>query len=841
MTSKHEPTQNADTPKAESVNETETTSVDEAEKVESKPVETSQTKTNQVDTSKAEEDSQVTSQVTSVTATSDAEKTGETVESDQKLDKKAAKKAARKAEKQAMKKARCEKPPHPVMKWTSRLVMALAVIPIIVFLAFWGAVSFMDFNQYKPQIEKEFQAKTGHELNIEGDIDVSVIPFVLEVKAVQLKNQRSFNAADLASLESVQVELSLWDLFVNRKLQMLGVEVEKAELFLHTKASGETNWQALQSLVSRKKATPEVAWRLDDLQNPAYYRPTSQADIPAVQDLSAQSTPKKGFRWRLESFVSQNAMIHWKDEQTGHDFTIEDFDLLAFDIAPNQSFKVVTNFIYESSVNDTRFHTSLSTDLTLSQRLDVWQMNDWMGNVRMVLPAEMKIPEVRVETSGQVFSLDFTRRLVEAKALHMSSLKGNVNASFSGRFDRNPMSKGHLKADHIDIRKWLRHSGVPYPQFVNKMVLTNAAVELDWQQTKQDLAIENLDLQWDDSKLTGRIWRKKDSPTDAAYHFDLQLDGIDLDKYQAVAKRHELASIQAATSDVKTDKAPTKAPAKAEASGTLPSQPEAKLNQTYLPLALPVSTLRSMNTEGRLRIGKLKAWDMKFADFDMNLSAKDGKLALAPLDAALYGGSLTSKLKIDVSGKTPAYQWSGKVAGVDLLPFLRDGWDYRLLEGTYHGHFNLATRGVNSFLLKQNMNGAFTARIAQGQFNGMDMNKLLAGKGTSPKDATKFEGMSMDGKVRNGVYQIRRFNAKSDRFSAIGTGRLTLTNAILNGTIHTTYNKPPKGIEALKGVEVPVFVKGPLGKAKWTVNLDGFLQNPDNQKKLIESLKQLWK
>lgn len=739
-------------------------------------------------------------------------------------------------------------PPHPVAKWVSRLVMTLAVIPIILFLAFWGAVSFMDFNQYKPQIEKEFLAKTGHELKIEGDIDVSVIPFVMEAQQVRLKNQPSFNAADLASLESVQVELSLWELFVHRRLEMLGVEVEKAELFLHTKASGETNWQALQRLVSSKKALPEVAWTIEDLRNPAYYRHTSQVDalvsestLTAVPDAFDSSEAASSLRWRLDSFVSQNAQLHWKDEQSEHHFTIEDFDLLAFDIAPNQAFKVVTNFIYESNVNHTRFHTNLSADLTLSQRLDVWQMKDWLGNVRMVLPAEMKIPEVRVETSGQLLRLDFKRRLVEAEALHMSSLKGHVNASFNGRFDRHPMSKGHLKADHIDIRKWLRHSGIPYPQFVNKMVLTNAAVELDWQQTEQDLAIENLDLQWDDSKLTGRIWRKKEASTDAAYHFDLQLDGIDLDKYQAVAKREELARIQGASSEATGKKAPNKVPDNAQVSGRLPSQEDAKLNQTYLPLALPVSTLRSMNTEGRLRIGKLKAWEMKFANFDMNLSAKGGKLALAPLDADLYDGSLTSKLKIDVSGKTPAYQWSGKVAGVDLLPFLRDGWDYRLLEGKYHGHFNLATRGVNSFLLKQNMNGAFTARIVQGQFNGMDMNKLLAGKGTSPKDSTKIDSMSMDGKIRKGVYQIRRFNAKSERFSAIGTGRLVLTNALLDATIHTTYNKPPKGIEALKGVEVPVFVKGPLGKAKWTVNLDGFLQNPDNQKKLIESLKLLWK
>ena len=50
-------------------------------------------------------------------------------------------------------------------------------------------------------------------------------------------------------------------------------------------------------------------------------------------------------------------------------------------------------------------------------------MNDWMGNIRMILPAKMKIPEVRVETSGQAFKLDFSRREVSVQALYLSSLK----------------------------------------------------------------------------------------------------------------------------------------------------------------------------------------------------------------------------------------------------------------------------------------------------------------------------------------------------------------------------------------------------------------------------------
>lgn len=704
---------------------------------------------------------------------------------------------------------RREKPSHPVVKWSSRIVMVLAIIPIILVLAFIGAVNFMDYNQYKPQIESEFQQRTGYELKINGPIDVSIWPFALEAKQVELKNTSAFTLPNLAQINSIQVELSLWDFFVNRHLELLGVELEKPHLFLETNAAGQNNWHRLQQ---------QLALTEQPSQQPALRK-------VAYQVVAAPVAASK-LNWHLDSFVLQNAIIEWQNDQTKTHLMMEDFDFMAFDITPNQPFKALTNFKYQSSEIKSRFHFNVTSMLTLNNDLTHWRLSDWTGNVRLVLPKEMQIPEVRIEMLGSLLELNFDQKTFHVEQAHFRSLKGNLETSMSGDYGETPETQGSLKATHINLRKWFRHSGVNYPNFVDKMVLKDVSSQFNWSQTAEGVSVENLVLQLDQSKITGNVWQNQqaDNPQ---YRFDLAVSELNLDQYKAYAdsnmsknaaqKVEKSVPVPAKTNQKNSKKAPT---------------------DTYLPVGLPISTLRDLQAEGHLRIAKLKAWQMQLQDFELNLSAKKGQLQLAPLDAKLYQGSLQSKLLIDVTGKTPRYEWSGKMENVQLATFLADGWDYDLLEGRYNGTFNFETLGVNSFLLKQNLQGSFNADVKQGRFNGMDLNKLLAGQKTSAKDSTVFSQLSMSGQVQSGVMTLRHMNVDSKRFSAIGTGKLNLPTAQLNAVLHTTYHQPPRKLKSLKGVEVPVHLKGPLGSVQWSVDMKNLLSNPANQQKLLDSLQQ---
>lgn len=702
---------------------------------------------------------------------------------------------------------------HHSHKWFKRFFWVLAIIPAILFSGFWGAMQFIDFNRYKPQLEQEFLQKTGYAMKIHGTIDVSVIPFVMTLTQVDIKNTPDFKEPNLASMEAIEVEMSLWDLFINRKVDIQGLELEKLVVNLVTNKEGKHNWTLLEKLVKRE-AIPQF-------KKVVYHPVRNPSESKSIRLL--------GDDWFLRTLVSQNAEIHWQNNLNGHRFVLSDFDLMAFDVGSKHSFNVMTNFDYTNTSFSTQFHVKLSSEMKISDRFHHWLLQNWQGIVQLSMPDQLNIPDVSMQTEGKLFDLNLRKSLLAVESGQLNSSKGKAIFDFTQSFGKEAYSKGHWASDRIDVRKWFRHAGVDLPKFVNGWVLSDVSLVFDWMEDDSELAVENIKMDWDESQLTGKFLKKMSisSNTSQPIHFNFKIDQINLDNYQAIA---ESGAIRRSGDelDLQVKKPDEGMPAK-----------ESELTETYLPLALPIDFLQKLSAEGPLEISRLKAWGMHFENVSTTLLAQKGELNFAPLNAGLYQGALTSRLRLNVNGKTPRYHWAGSTDSIQLEPFLKDGWQYEQLKGRFSSDFDLETTGVSGKLLKQNLEGVFSSEIAKGAFVGTDLNKLLGGQTASQKDETLFDSISLKGKTQNGNYDVQRFNVKSDRFTAIGKGRLKLDTANLNGQLFAIYQRPPDSLSYLKGLEVPIQLSGDIPDLKWQVNVDKLMQNAKNQQKALKSIQKL--
>lgn len=701
---------------------------------------------------------------------------------------------------------------HHSHNWFRRVFWLVAIFPAILFTAFFGAIYFIDFNQYKPTIEAEFKKRTGQNMDIQGTIEMSVLPFVMTIKQIQIKNPEGFEQPNLAKVAAVELEISLWQLFLDQRVAIQALELEKLELFLVTNSNGKRNWQFFERLAKQSMGHSSGFKKVS--LSPEMQSPSTGSDV--VQE------------WALNTLISHNARISWDNQLLNRQFKMTDFDLMAFDVSAVKPFVIMANFDYENSQQQTMFHVKLTTHLQIENRFQKWQLSDWKGILQMRLPDDLNIPEVSLQTQGKTFSADFRQSEILVEKSEISSTKGKIEMSFAWHYGKEPFGKGRFVGENIDVKKWLRHSGQQLPDFVNKWVLTDVGLQFDWVQNSDQLSVDNFALKFDKTTLSGKFWKPLNVDVgNAPLHFDFEIDQLDLDTYQALAQKSQSKGLLPFIGD-------ERAPAS-------DSSKKGHLTNTYLPLALPIDTLRQMNSEGILKVKQLGAWGMQFENVETTLLAHQGEINLAPLDAQLYEGSLTSKLQIDVTGKTPSYQWSGKTRNINLKPFLKDGWQYSKMGGKYDGHFVFKTAGVNGDLLKQNLSGHFNSQINEGHFTGVDLNRLLSGLPSSRNDQTQFSTLTMDGKIAKGRYHIKRFNVESERFSAIGSGQINLVKAFLNGSLHAIYQQPPEGLMTLKGVEVPIELKGKLGSVKWKVQLDKLMDNPDNQEKILNSVEQFLK
>lgn len=397
------------------------------------------------------------------------------------------------------------------------------------------------------------------------------------------------------------------------------------------------------------------------------------------------------------------------------------------------------------------------------------------------------------------------------KSLTVKNLSINEEV-FSQDFALN-LQNFALKADltfaQFNPKKLLQNLNIPLPNFQNSEALTSLNGGIQLTSNQEVFELSQIDLTLDQTKLTGSF---ANFISQEKFEFALNLDQLNMDFYQAIASEKQA---------VKQDEATTKQ-----------TETPAEI-ETYLPLAVPVSTLRDNQINGEIKIGQLQILNGKYQNLTSEINAEYGQIKLAPFDFELYQGSATSQITVNVNGDTPEYKLSGKLKNIDNQIWLRDITGFDKLSGRLNSHFNLTTRGSNLDAIKYNLHGRFNAEITDGSYQQIDINRILTGKSTQPGDATKISHAVVQGDVLAGIFHLQNSSLTSDNFKADLLGKVNIPQALFQNEVLLTYSQPPAELSLLKGVKVPIKLEGEIQNPNWIFDLEGFLK-PENINQVLE-------
>jgi AsmA protein len=225
----------------------------------------------------------------------------------------------------------------------------------------------------------------------------------------------------------------------------------------------------------------------------------------------------------------------------------------------------------------------------------------------------------------------------------------------------------------------------------DKAAPVKAALQSRLTASADALKLANVDLKVDDSRLAGSIdIQNFASP---ALRFDLTLDKIDLDRYLVAAPEKPAAAKPAPAAEA--------------------------------PIELPLSTLRSLNINGKFRIQDMKAMGLRSKEVQVQIAAKNGLIALGPNTAKLYSGSYRGETSVDVRGKTPVLRIDESLQQVQLGPLLKDMQLFDRFSGTGNVALKLGAQGFDANQVKRSLNGNASVAIQKGRIEGVDLNKFM--------------------------------------------------------------------------------------------------------------------
>lgn len=684
-------------------------------------------------------------------------------------------------------------------------------------------------NDYKPQIIKAVKDGKQRTLKLDGDIKLLFFPSVgASLNKLSLSEFQS--EQEFVSVESASVSLKLLPLFAKQiVVDEVAVSGVKAQLIKFK--NGKTNLDDLlgKAPASATPAAPAetgapmkfdvAAVRLDKTE--LSYRDEASGASYSVKELSLKTG-------RIANGVPTKIdfSAHVQANQPKLDITTQIKTTLTFDLEKNlyqaqgldMQAKGVALDITDLAVKaggDASAHLGVQE---FSVKKFVFSASGVKGRDRF--EAKLNVPALsyaKDKFSGDSIALN--ARLngapgdIEA-ALSLPALDGNARAFKVGALGLDVDLKQPEQAFKLKLTTPVTGS-IETQQFNLsdlKLALNAAGDKLPGKSItselkggiRADLGRQNIEANLEGGLLQSQIKAKfaVKNFNVPMIRYDLEIDQFDADPYL-----------------------PKKTPeAKGQSKKTEPEQP------------FDLSALKTLNVEGSLRIGSLKAANIKVAQLRVDVKAKNGLVSVAPLSAKLYQGSMDGKVTVDAA--TNSFTVNEKLTGIDIAPLLKDAVDLDMAEGRGNVSLDIATQGNTVSGLKKALNGSLSVNLADGAIKGINLAKLVQGIQSLSKDTkvqtlgvdksekTEFSEFKANFKVSNGVAHNDDLAVKSTVLRVAGSGDIDIGHDSLNYNVKAIFAKTEQG----KTATLPVNVSGAFDDLKFKVDYAALLTDIAKQK-----------
>ncbi|OUR64388.1 membrane assembly protein AsmA [Methylophaga sp. 42_25_T18] len=743
-----------------------------------------------------------------------------------------------------------------------RTIIKLIVFVVIIVVSGLIALPFVvDPNDYKQEISTQVEKATGRTLTLDGDIELSVFPWIaLELGPLSLSNAKGFTADTFAQVQSAEIRIKLMPL-LNKQLEMDTIILDGLMLNLEKNKVGKTNWDDLTSETNTK-----------DSDKASKQTEKPDAGTPALAAIS------------IAGVQLTNANILWSDASAAQKISLKNFNLTTDPLVPGEPTALDMTFDIESAAPQASAHIALKTnvmvdlenqqyaltglsfttqvqgsdlpfstaDISLAGDINADLIKQLVSIEDLSLAAKANKDKQTIDAQltaqmssnlatqqSVIKSLDLTAEIVDPalptgkaniklnadvnadlqnQTVKLSDLvlqvldlmvKGDVN--ISKLLSDNPAVAGEINVDAFNLRQLAKQLAIELPPMADDTTLELVQLSTQFEGSSNSINAKSLNVTLDQSKLSGSIAVKDFAKP--AINFKLALDEIDVDRYLPPVEEGEKSS---------SPVAPPAAAAAASAS------------------QLPLETLRQLNAKGVIDIGKLKVSGTRSENIHIELSAANGEIKLHPMSANLYQGQYQGNVRLDARGKTLKLAIDENLKGVHAGPLLLDLTGEDKISGEANAAAKLTGNGSTVEQIKQSLSGNGSFSFTNGALKGINIAESIrkakavfkGGKVAESDEPvqTDFSTLSGSFKATNGVIDNQDLLAMSPLLRITGAGLIDLANDAMNygvdvSIVGTSKGQGGKELADLKGLTIPVKLKGSLSDPKISVDLASMLKD----------------
>ena len=733
-----------------------------------------------------------------------------------------------------------------ILKWLGGLIATLAIVLLLAILIIPRVV---DPNDYREKITSIVKQETGRDLELAGDLTVSVFPW-LGIRTQQLSvSQPEEIGGDMVSVDTAQIRVKLLPL-VSSRLEIDTVILEEPIVRLITLKNGISSFTGLTDEAPADGAAPTAA-------------PDEASTAVALV---------------IQGLELTNGSLLWDDRQANQSYQVnglnlvtgnligDDFadlnasgqiidsaspDPIDFELQGEARIDTETLQISAQNIETKIAQAAQILNLTLSA-LTVDQVTGIsVDNLGVDVTASLKdeatgdaqavaltsvVPSFAFNSnSGEISSQNIAvngKYGVRGFALDIPSIKANMqtqkaqlnainltsddlklmlaNLSVTQFIDK-PSANGRLEVAPFNAAKLLSDFEIDYTP-VDTAALQSVGFKTSFNGSTQSAELSELELSLDKSTLSGST--KITDFENMAVVFDLVLDQLNLDSY--------LPQEEAGAEDVEA------AVSGAEA------------------LAVPMAALQGINANGQFKAQQLISGGLELNDIDVAIVSTGSTLTITP-KAKLYDGSIGGDIQFVDNDGVSSLSIKNNIDLVSLGKMLNAADVSDQLSG-------IGTLGIDLQVSEregvQTNEGTIKLFAKNGALKGINVKKMLdtayqqysnlKGRDDEPEQSSEGEGESVESDETKfaellGTFYLKDnrltnndFSMKAPLFRISGAGDIDLGAESINYLVNVSVVASSSGqggaaLDELAGITIPIRLKGDLTAPGYSIDMKALL------------------
>ena len=682
-----------------------------------------------------------------------------------------------------------------LFKWLLGLVFTLA---LLVLLAVLIIPKVFDPNDYRDEIVQLAKAKTNRDLRLDGDLSVSVFPW-LGVKTQGLSfSQPEKIGGDMVSVDTAQLRIKLIPL-LSKKVEIDTIVLDQPQLRLVTLKDGSDSFTGLldddgseeSTADSNSESNLDVAIVVEGIQ-------ISNAQVIIDNKAEQQRYEISQFNLNTGNLIGSklanitaSGVLNDSNNPDSVEFNLDakariDTDSLSVEGAD----MVLSAILGEDKVN-------LDVDafsVTQSKSIDITQLTaKWTG----AQSAEITTPSIKLDLDKQTANIANTK-------ISASGLRAVLSDIVATQIVDAPKVKGSLSVDEFNARSLIDDFEVDYKP-ADSDVLKKVSMSASFNATKESIDISNLKFNLDESLLAGSLGVVNfDNPR---IKFDLKLNSLNLDKYLPEETAEE---------------------AQASEEGGISADS----------LSVPMAAFKDINVNGSFFADQLISGGLELNDIDVKIVSSNGNVTITP-KASLYDGTTDGQISFSESGGTSTLKIKNDVDLVVLGDMLKAADITEQLSGIGSLFVDVVVTEKDGV---QSNEGTIKLLAKNGALKGVDLQNMVKQgytqyqnlTGSTSSTADELVSSSADDETKFaellGTFYLKDFKITNDDFSmkaplfrVAGAGDILIDAQTLDykvdfSIVETINGQGGEAFDKLKGLTIPIRLKGDLTAPSYSLD-----------------------